>query len=439
MSFVSKNELEPNLWELEIAVPAEDFAKATSEAFQKQRGRISVPGFRKGKAPRPIIERMFGKDVFYEGALDSLLPGLLEDAYEAGELDVIASPFELEPRTDDAPENVTLTVKVWTKPEVTVTKYEGLEAEKEEVTVSDGDIDAEIERRRERNARVITSENPAADGDIAVIDFEGFLEGVPFEGGKGEGYELTLGSGQFIPGFEEQIIGRGAGENLDVNVVFPEEYGAEELAGKPVVFKVYIHEIKSKELPELDDEFAKDLGDYETVAELREGIRAEIAAQRQNQADEQFEGNVIEALIDATEGEIPPPMIEQQAKEQAQSMAQNFERQGMKLEVYLQYVGQTPEEFEEAQKPSAERRVRLELALEKIVETAGIEVSEEELEAEYVKVAAQYDLEPEKVKNMVSAGDMSASLKREKAINLVKEKAIAVPVKAKDDAADEED
>ncbi|MDR1409388.1 MAG: trigger factor [Oscillospiraceae bacterium] len=438
MSFVSKKQLETNLWELEIAVPAEDFAKAASAAYLKQRGRINVPGFRKGKAPRPIIERLYGEDIFYEGALDSLLPDLLSDAYKEGELDIIAQPFDLEANTGTAPENVNVTVKVWTKPVVNLTKYEGLEAEKEEVNVIDGDIDAEIERRRERNARVSSSENPAVDGDIAVIDFEGFLEGVPFEGGKGEKYELTLGGGQFIPGFEEQIIGHSAGENLDVNVSFPEEYHAEELAGKPVVFKVYIHELKHKELPELDDEFAKDLGDYDTIADLREGVRTELLEQRRNHAGEHFESNVLEALIDATEGEIPPPMVEHQAKEQVRSMAQNLERQSMPLDMYLQYTGQTPEQFEESQHPAAERRVRLELALEKIVELAAIDVKAEEVEAEYAKIAEQHGLEVERVKKIVSEEDMSASLKREKAIHLVKDSAVAVAPKTKDEETDAE-
>ncbi|MDR3345269.1 MAG: trigger factor [Oscillospiraceae bacterium] len=430
MSFVSKKELETNLWELEIAVPAEDFSKATSQAYIKQRGRINVPGFRKGKAPRPIIEKLYGKEIFYEDALDSLLSNLLKDAYAESELDVIAQPFDLDANTDAAPENVTVTVKVWTKPVVTIAKYEGLEAEKEEVSVEDTDADAEIERRRERNARVISSENAAVEGDIAVIDFEGFLEGIPFEGGSAEKHELTLGAGQFIPGFEEQIIGHGAGEHIDVNVSFPEEYHAEELAGKPVVFKVFIHELKHKELPELDDEFAKDLGDYDTLAQLRDGVRAELLEQRQNHADEHFESNVLEALIDAVEGEIPPPMVEQQAKEQVKSMAENLQRQNLQLEVYLQYIGQTPEEFEQSQYPAAERRVRLELALEKIVELEAFEVTAEELEAEYAKIAEQYGIDAERVQKIIPEEDLKSSLKREKAINLVKDSAVAVPVKA---------
>ncbi|MDR1806002.1 MAG: trigger factor [Clostridium sp.] len=434
MSLAGKKELEKNLWELQIAVSAEDFIKATGTAYLKERGRINVPGFRKGKAPRPIIEKLYGKEVFYEGALDSLLPTLLEDAYKAGKLDVVAPPFDLDADTNNAPNDITLTVKVWTKPKVTIEKYKGIEVEKDEVIVSEADIDAELERRRERNARVISTEEASVDGDIAVIDFEGFLDGVPFEGGKAEKYELTLGSGSFIPGFEEQLLGKKAGDSVEVNVSFPEEYHAEELAGKPVVFKVYIHELKHKELPELDDEFAKDLGDYETVAELRDGIKCELTEQRTMRADEKFYDRVMEALIDGTQAEIPAVMIERQAKDNVRQMADNLARQGMQLDMYLQYIGQTPEEFEQSQMPSAERRVRLELALEKIEKLEKIKIPAKKLDDEYTKVAEQYGLTVERVKEIISEEDMEASLKREKAIDIVKDTAVPIPKKAEDEA-----
>ncbi|MDR0884019.1 MAG: trigger factor [Oscillospiraceae bacterium] len=437
MSFLNKTELETNLWSLEIGVPAADFTAQTAKVFQKQRGRINVPGFRKGKAPRHIVETLYGKDVFYEDALDNLLPELLKEAYAEGELDVVASPFDLEAKLDNAPEDITLTVKVWTKPDVTVEQYEGLEAEKDEVEASDEDIDAEITRRRQRNSRVITKEGAAEEGDIATIDFEGFADDIPFEGGKGDNYDLELGSGSFIPGFEEQVVGHSAGESFDVNVTFPEEYHAEDLAGKAVVFKVTVQEVKHKEEPELDDDFAKDCG-FEDVAELREGVKTELLEQRQAHADEHFESSVIEALIDQVSGEIPPPMVEAQAKEQVQNMARNIQQQGMELEMYLQYIGQTPEEFLESQLPTAERRVRLELALEKIVAAQGYEISEEEQEAEYAKIAEQYKIDTERVKTLIPVEDLTLSLKREKALNLVKSTAKAVPPKPQETEDDAE-
>ncbi|MCL2023101.1 MAG: trigger factor [Oscillospiraceae bacterium] len=438
MSLVNKTELETNLWQLELAIVPEDFKKAVSAAYMKQRGKISVPGFRKGKVPRPMIEKLYGKDAFYESALEELLPDMLKAAYDAAELKVVAPAFDLDAKLDNAPEDITVTLKVWTHPEIELAQYKELEAEKADIAVSQEEIDGEIEKRRERNARIMTVDGAAQDGDNVKIDFAGFLDDVAFDGGTAEDYSLTLGSGSFIPGFEEQLIGHSACDDVEVNVTFPEEYHADNLAGKPVLFKVKINEVTRSELPELDDEFAKDLGDYETLAELRDGVESELLDEKKKSAEENFYNKLFEKLIENVKGEIPPPMIEDQAKAQVQEMSMNMEYQGMKFDQFLEMTGQSMEDYLENQKPSAERRVRFELALDKIAELEEFEIPAEDLEAEYQKVADEYHMSMERVKEIIKEESMNASLKREKARQLVKDTAISVPVK-EDEDTDETD
>jgi len=434
MSLVNKTQVEPNVWSLEISIDAEVFAKAQQQVYQKNKKRYNVPGFRRGKASFAMIARLYGKEVFYEDALEACYPDAIEAAYAEGDIKAVAPPYDMEvPEMGE--DGVKFTVNVAVKPEVQLGGYKGLAAEKAEITVSEADITEEIDRMRERNSRIITAERAAQDGDITEIDFEGFLNGKAFEGGKGEKYELTLGSGQFIPGFEEKIVGRSAGESFDVNVTFPAEYGAEELAGKEVVFKVLLHSVKIKELPEMDDEFAKDLGEYETVDELKKGIQADILARRQSAEDKNFENKLMDLLAEQVAADIPQAMIRHKGQENIRNYANSLAQQGMDLETYLGYMGMDMAQFEEQGLERAESQIKIDLALEKIVEMEGLAPSEEDIAAEYQRLADQYQMEAEKLREIIAEKMVADDLNKAAAVKLVADNAVAEKPAAKKPAA----
>ncbi len=431
MSLVSANKTETNTYSVEISVSAEDFKAAIQKAYLKQRKSISIPGFRKGKAPLHMIEKLYGKEVFYEDALDIVFPETVQAAYDEAGIIPVDQPKDFDVKTMSAEEGVVMTFNVTVKPEITLKAYKGLTAEKTEAKVTKEEVDHEIEHMLDRGSRIVdVDDRPVKDGDITVIDFEGFVDGVPFEGGKAEKYSLTIGSGSFIPGFEDQIIGHSIGDEFDVNVTFPAEY-APELASKDAVFKIKLHEIQVKELPELDDEFAKDMGEYETVDELKKGVEEDILKRKQDSAQHAFEDAVIEALCENVEGEIPEAMFDNKAKENVDSFAQRIAQQGIDLDTYLMYMGMDKAAFEGQMRERAVNDVKLELAIEKIVELEGVKASDEAIAEEYTKMADMYQLDVEKIKSLVPEATVAAELARQDAIKLVLDSAKAKKPAAK--------
>ncbi len=448
MSLVSANKTETNTYSVEIAIAAEAFRAAVQQAYLKQRKSIQIPGFRKGKAPLQMIEKLYGAEVFYEDALDIVFPEAVQAAYEEAGITPVDSPKDFDVKTMNKEEGVVMTFNVTVKPEITLKEYKGLTAEKADSKVTKEEIDEEISHMLERGARMIDVDDRAAkDGDITVIDFEGFVDGVAFDGGKAEKYELTIGSGSFIPGFEEQIIGHSIGEEFDVNVTFPEAY-APELASKDAVFKIKLHEIKVKELPELDDEFAKDMGEYETVDELKKGIEEDILKRKQESAQRAFEDAVVEALADCVEGEIPECMYDNKAQEDVDSFAQRIAQQGIDLDTYLMYMGMDKETFKGQMRERAVSEVKIDLAIEKIIELEGLKASDEAIAEEYSKMAEMYKLDVEKIKELVPEATVAAELVKQDAFKLVidsakakkpaAKKATKKAAEKKEDAAEEE-
>lgn len=429
MSLKSSNKVETNTWELEIAIDGASFEEAVNKAYLKQRKNITVHGFRKGKAPRSFIEKMYGEGVFYEDALEILYPDAVEEAVKEAGLEIVDTPFDLEV-PEMGKDGVTLKLKVTVKPEIELGKYKGLEATKKSCKVSADEVKAELNRMLEQNARMVTIEDRAAkNGDITVIDFEGFVDGEAFEGGKAEGYELTLGSGQFIPGFEEQIVGHKTGEEFDVNVKFPKDYH-EGLADKDAVFKIKLHEIKVKELPALDDEFVKDVSEKDTVDELKKSIKADLEKSKKADADNAVNNALMEMVADGVKAEIPQAMVEKKIDSDIDEFAYRLQMQGLDLKTYLQYTGMDVEKFREGYKESAEKQVKLDLAIEKIIEVEKIEVAEEELEAEYKKFADAYNMDIEAVKKAVSVEGLTKELASKKAMDFVVENAVITEEKA---------
>ncbi len=444
MSLVSANKTETNTYAVEIAVAAEDFKAAIQQAYLKQRKSIQIPGFRKGKAPLQMIEKLYGKEVFYEDALDIVFPETVQAAYEEAGIIPVDQPRDFDVKTMSKEEGVVMSFNVTVKPEISVKAYKGLTAEKAESKVTKEEIDQEIEHMLERGARIINVDDRAVqNGDITVIDFEGFVDGVAFDGGKAEKYELTIGSGSFIPGFEEQIIGHAIGEEFDVNVTFPEAY-APELASKAAVFKIKLHEIKVKELPELDDEFAKDMGEYETVDELKKGIEEDILNRKNESAQHAFEDAVIDALCQNVEGEIPECMYDNKTKENVDSFAQRIGQQGIDLDTYLMYMGMDRATFEGQMRERAVADVKLDLAVEKIIELEEIKASDEAIAEEYSKMAEMYKLDVEKLKEIIAEATVAAEIAKQDAIKLVidsakaKKPAAKRAAKKKEAAQDEE-
>ena len=390
--------LEKNMAKLTIEVPAEELEKAIDNAYRKNRKKISVPGFRKGKVPRQMIEKMYGKEIFYEDAINELIPGAYEKALEECEEEIVSSP-KIDVEQIEAGKPFIFTAEVALKPEVRIGKYKGVKVDKIDVEVTEEEVAAELEKERGNNARNIAVEDrPVKDGDMTMLDFEGFVDGVAFEGGKGENYPLTIGSGAFIPGFEEQLVGAEIGKEVEVNVTFPENYQAEELKGKAAVFKCTVKEIKEKELPELDDEFASEVSEFDTLAEYKEDIKKNLAEKKEKDAKNQKEDAVIDAIINDSDMEIPDAMIEAQQKQMVDDFAQRIQMQGIKMEQYFQLTGTNYDALLEQVKPQAEKRIKSRLVLEAVVAKENIEASEEEYGKETERMAEVYQMEVEKVR-----------------------------------------
>ena len=426
---VQVEKLENNMAKLTIEVSAEELDKAIEKVYQKQKNSISVPGFRKGKVPRAMVEKMYGAAIFYEDAANVLIPDAYEKAYDECGEDIVSSP-KIDVVQIEKGKSFIFTAEVALKPEVTLGKYKGVKVDKVEVEVSDADVDAAIDAERERNARSISvTDRAVKDGDQTVIDFEGFKDGVAFEGGKGENYPLTIGSGAFIPGFEEQLIGKNIGEEVEVNVTFPEQYQAEELAGQPAVFKVTVKEIKEKQLPELDDEFAAEVSEFDTLAEYKEDVKKGLVEKREKDAKNAKEDAVIDAIIEDAKMDIPDAMVETTQRQMIQEFAQNIQMQGLSLEQYFQFTGLTAETMMEQVKPQAEKRIKSRLVLEAVVKAENIVATEEDFDNEIAKMAEMYKMEADKVKESIGEEgkkqlmeDLAVSKAVEFVVNEAKEK-----------------
>lgn len=422
----SANKTETNIYTLEVSVSGEDFNKAILQAYNKQKNKIQLPGFRKGKAPLKMIEKFYGEGVFYEDALDIVYPGVVGDAIKEAGIEPVAAPHDLDV-TKIGKDGVEMTMKVTVKPEISIDNYKGIEADKGDASVCADDVKKELASMQERNARVVTvDDRKAKKNDIAVIDFEGFVDGVAFDGGKGENYELTLGSGQFIPGFEEQIIGHKTGNEFDVNVTFPTEY-TPELAGKEAVFKVVLHEIKMKELPTLDDDFAKDVDDeVDTLAELKKKIKAELSDKKKEDVEKDFESAVLEKVVDLVEGEIPEVMYDNKLEDDVKDYENRLAQQGIPLDTYLQYMGMDRDKFKESMRDNAVKQVKLQLAVEKIAELEKIEATDEEAEAQLKEMADMYQLDVEQVKKWVNIEDVKKDVVGKKTVDFLVANAKAI-------------
>ena len=423
---------------LTIEIGAEEFEAALQKAYLKKRKSIRVDGFRAGKAPRKMIEAMYGADVFYNDAIDIAFPEAYEAAVKEQELNIVGYPsVEL---VGDINKEVGFTVKaiIPVYPEVTLGEYKGLSLEKEEVKASAADVNARLKSMQERNSRLVSVEREAKKGDTAVIDFEGFLEGVAFEGGKGENHSLELGSGAFVPGFEEQVIGMKAGEEKSIDITFPEDYHA-ELAGKAVVFNVKCNEVKAKEIPELDDEFAKDVSEFDTLKELKADLKKQILAEKQKAADESFKDALLDMAAANTTVEIPDAMIEAQARQYVENFRARLMQNGITFENYAKMTGMDEEKMMAEGKEPAERQVRLDMTLAAIIKAEGFEATEEEVEAEYAKTAAEYDMEVDMVKKYVSVDQIKDQIVTNKAIAAVVDSAVVIkPEKKAKKAAEDE-
>ena len=422
----SANKTETNIYTLEVSVSGEDFNKAILQAYNKQKNKIQLPGFRKGKAPLKMIEKFYGEGVFYEDALDIVYPGVVGDAIKEAGIEPVAAPHDLDV-TKIGKDGVEMTMKVTVKPEISIDNYKGIEADKGDASVCADDVKKELASMQERNARVVTvDDRKAKKNDIAVIDFEGFVDGVAFDGGKGENYELTLGSGQFIPGFEEQIIGHKTGDEFDVNVTFPTEY-TPELAGKEAVFKVVLHEIKMKELPTLDDDFAKDVDDgVDTLAELKKKIKAELSDKKKEDVEKDFESAVLEKVVDLVEGEIPEVMYDNKLEDDVKDYENRLAQQGIPLDTYLQYMGMDRDKFKKSMRDNAVKQVKLQLAVEKIAELEKIEATDEEAEAQLKEMADMYQLDVEQVKKWVNIEDVKKDVVGKKTVDFLVANAKAI-------------
>ena len=392
--------LEKNMAKLTIEVPAEELEAAIEQAYQKNKGRIQIPGFRKGKVPRKLIEQMYGKSFFYEDAANALIPEAYEKAVEECTETIVSSP-KIDVTQIEAGKPFIFTAEVALKPDVTLGQYKGVEVPAADTAVTDEEVDADLNQQRENNSRMVTVDRAVEDGDIAVIDYEGSVDGVAFEGGKGENYSLAIGSHSFIDNFEEQLIGKKAGEEVDVNVTFPEEYHAKELAGKPALFKVSVKEGKEKQLPELDDEFASEVSDFETLAEYKEDIRKKLGEKKEEDAKRAKEDAAVEAVIAQAQMEIPDAMVETQQRQMLDDFAQRLQMQGMSLDLYCQYTGQTQASMLESVKPQALKRIQSRLVLEAVAAAEGIVASEEDYENEVKRMADNYKMEADKVKEIM--------------------------------------
>jgi len=424
MSLIKSEKTEKNVYTIEFSVDKATFDKAVNNAYRKQVGKINVPGFRKGKAPRAVIEKMYGKGFFYEDAINEVLPDAFDAALEESKLKMVGQPeFDVVSIDENG---VVLSAKLAVKPTAKIEGYFGIEAEKKVEEVTDEEIEKEINMIRERNSREIeVTDEAAVMGDVCTIDYEGFVDGVAFEGGKGSDYPLKLGSGNFIPGFEEQVAGHKIEEAFDVNVTFPEEYHAKELAGKAAVFKTVIHKIKHIELPALDDDFAKDVSEFDTMDEYRADVKAKITKRHEDEADRKFEDAILDALIEKLVADIPEQMFVAETENFVRDYDNRLRMQGLDLKTYFQYTGMTLDMLREQLRPQAEKQVKLRLALETIAKKEKIKVSKADVEEEIKRIADAYQMEVEKVREMVPADSIAEDMKVKKAMDLVKENAIA--------------
>lgn len=446
---VQVENLEKNMAKLTIEVPAEELEKAIEAAYQKQKSKISVPGFRKGKVPRKMIEKMYGAGIFFEDAANTLIQENYGPAVEESKVDVVSRPA-IDVTQIEAGKPFIFTAEVAVRPEVTLGKYLGVQVTKIDTTVTDEEVEAALEKEREKNSRTVTvTDRPVANGDTAVIDFEGFVDGVAFEGGKGENHPLEIGSHSFIDTFEDQLIGHNTGDDVDVNVTFPEQYQAAELAGKPALFKVKIHEIKTKELPELNDEFAQDVSEFDTLDAYKEDLKKHLEVEKENDAKRTKEDEAIKKIIEKSSMDIPEAMIETQCENMINEFAQRIQQSGLSMDQYMQFSGMTLDKLKEQVRPEAETRIKSSLVLEQIAKDEKIEVSDEEVQAEIEKMAKAYGMEADKLAEYMGDAEKE-SIKRDvavtKAVDLimenVKERAKAKTKKEKEseekDAAEEE-
>lgn len=425
MALKSSNKIDTNTYEIELTIDSDSFKKACTQAYLKDRKNIQLPGFRKGKATQGMIEKMYGEGVFFEDALDILYPTAVSEAFEEAGLEVVDAPFDLEVPVMSKNDGVEMKMKVTTYPEVKLGDYKGLKVAKLSTEASDEDVDNELKAMQDRNSRLIVADDrEAQNGDTVTIDFEGFVDGVAFDGGKGENYPLELGSGSFIPGFEDQVAGHKIDEEFDVNVTFPTEY-AEELAGKDAVFKCKIHEIKAKELPELDDEFAKDVSEFDTLDELKADLKKQISEKKAEDAKRDMENQLLEQICENMEVEIPECMFTKRQDEMVQDYSYRLRSQGLDLDTYLKYLGQDIDSFKETFKDGAEKQVKVAIALRAIIEAENIEATEEDINAEAEKIGAQYGMDAEQVKKVLAAEQIADDVKRNKAVDIIVDSAIA--------------
>ena len=424
MSLKTATVKETNRVELEVEVDAASFEAAVSKAYKKNIGKMNVPGFRKGKAPRSLVEKIYGSGVFYEDAVNALYPEALDAAIQESGYEYVEDKIDLDVESVGK-EGLVFKAVITVKPEVELGEYKGLKATKKNQPVTDEDMENELKKVQERGARLVAVEDrPAQDGDTVTFDFEGFVDGEPFEGGKAENYTLVLGSGQFIPGFEEQIVGKSFDEEFDVNVTFPEDYHAENLKGKPAVFKCKLHEIQVKELPELNDDLAKDTSDFDTLEELKADIKAKLEHEREHAAQDAVENQLIDGLLEGFKAEVPEAMYTHRVDDSVRDFDYRLQSQGLNLQMYMQYTGMDMDAFRAGFREQAEKQVKLRLALEKIVKLENIEPSEEEIEAEYAKYADQYKMDVERVKKLIPAKELAKDLAVGKAMELVKDSAV---------------
>ena len=425
MSLKETKKVDTNRYQLEITVDGEKFREAIKEAYKKNGKKINVPGFRKGKAPLHIIETYYGSEVFFEDAFNLLYNDLVDEAITESGLKVINDKMDFDLVSISKDDGVDFKVSVTTYPEIEVGEYKGLKAEKAAVKVDAAEVNAEVNAMAERNARMVSVEDrAAANGDTVIIDFEGFADGKAFDGGKAEGHSLVLGSGQFIPGFEEQIVGKNIGDEFDVNVTFPEDYGAKELAGKEALFKVKLHEIKVRELPKVDDEFAKDVSEFDTLKELKADLKKKALDRKKKAAEEAVENALVQQIVDSIKGEIPEAMFENRLNQSVEEFAYRLQGQGLNLETYLKYTNSNIDDFKKSFRPQAEAQVKYRLALEKIVELENITADEKEIEEQYEKMAKDYGVEVDRVKSAIPADELAKDIAVGKAIDFIKENAV---------------
>ena len=418
--------LEKNMAKLTMEVPAEELEKAMQNAYLRAKNRITIPGFRKGKAPRKMIEQMYGKGIFLEDAANALIPEQYSKALEECDLEIVSQP-EIDVTQIEPGKAFIFTAEVAVKPEVTLGEYKGLEVPKSETEVTDEEIEAELKKEQEKNSRTITVEDRGAEnGDIATIDFEGFVDGTAFEGGKGTDYPLTLGSGSFIPGFEDQLVGAKAGDHVEVNVTFPEEYQSKDLAGKAAVFQCDVKKVETKELPELDDDFAQDVSEFDTLAEYKEDIKKNLSERKEKEARTAKENAAVDKAIENAQMEIPDAMIETQISQMLDDFSRRMQAQGLTMEQYMQFTGLTADKMREEMKPQALKRIQTRLVLEKIAETENIQPSEEEVNEEISKMAEMYKMEADKLKELLGDREleqMKKDMAVQKAVTLVADEA----------------